>query len=232
MSDIDPWYPEITHIIHLKKLGARLFIYQTKLIEQEELNTVIANIKATLGRIDGVIHTAGEVNPSPFMNKNKTSCHSTFIPKIYGTYNLIHALQQTPIDFLVFISSLSSIKGGLGLVDYSAANTSLDSFADSALCSFATLVQSINWNTWRETGLTKKHAPGEDTFFLGDQNEITSYEGQQLFINALTTNENHMAISRKEPTYTLRPKEKKIRLKPVDQLTEQAGSHLTNIEKK
>lgn len=235
-SDINPWHQEITNLVHLKTLGAQVFIYQTDLIKKEALNKTIATIKSTLGSIDGVIHTAGEANPSPFMNKNKTTCNNTFIPKIYGTYNLIHALQQTQLDFIVFISSLSSIMGGLGLVDYSAANASLDSFADSDLCSFATLAQSINWNTWQDIGLTQKHAQSEETFFLGDQNEITSDEGQQLFIKALTTNENHIAVSRKKPTYSVRSDKKKInnytRLESAEPLTELANSHLTATEKK
>ncbi|KTD56438.1 type I polyketide synthase [Legionella shakespearei] len=194
-------YQEIMNLIHLKNLGAKLHLYQVDITDRIAIDTTITAILSTFGHIDGVIHTAGEVNPSPFMHQSQATCHNTFRPKIHGTYNLIHALNQTPVDFIIFISSLSSIMGGLGLVDYSAANASLDSFADSDLFSFATFVQSINWNSWKQTGLTGKHTTNELIYFLDNQNDITPGEGQKLFLEALAINENHIAVSKNDPMY-------------------------------
>jgi polyketide synthase PksJ len=196
-------YQEIISLIHLKNLGATLHLYQVDITDKTAINTTITTILSTFGRIDGVIHTAGEVNPSPFMNQSKVTCHNTFLPKLHGTYNLAHAINQSPVDFVIFISSLSSIMGGLGLVDYSAANASLDSFADSNLFSSATFVQSINWNSWQQTGLTSKHHTNDLTAFVGNQNDITPDEGQKLFLNALALNDNHIVVSKSDPIYSI-----------------------------
>lgn len=195
-------YQEITCLINLRTLGAKCHVYQVDLIDNIALGKTMKSILSRFGRIDGVIHAAGEANPAPFMHKSKSTSHNTFLPKLHGTYHLIQALCQTHIDFMIFISSLSSIAGGLGLIDYSAANASMDSFVESDLLSFATFVQGINWNTWQQTGLTKKNAHNEQMLYLGNQNDLTPEEGQRLFIEALSFNEAQIAVSVNAPIYS------------------------------
>jgi acyl carrier protein len=56
-------------------------------------------------------------------------------------------------DFLVLFSSMSSVAGGVGHVDYCAANAFLDAFAQAKRRCADKHVVSINWNTWQGVGM-------------------------------------------------------------------------------
>src|SRR6185295_2552999 len=53
-------------------------------------------------------------------------------------------------------SSLTSILGGLGQVDYCAANAFLDAFAHNKSAQSDTFTVSINWDTWQEVGMAAR----------------------------------------------------------------------------
>src|SRR6202012_1241392 len=58
-----------------------------------------------------------------------------------------------PLDFVVLFSSVSSVLGLEGQVDYTAANAFLDSFAGANSFQSRTQVLSVGWNAWREIGM-------------------------------------------------------------------------------
>lgn len=49
-------------------------------------------------------------------------------PKVAGTWNLHVALQNSPLDFFIVLSSVSGLCGNSGQANYAAASTFLDSF--------------------------------------------------------------------------------------------------------
>ena len=58
------------------------------------------------------------------------------------------------LDFLVHFSSVSSILGLPGQVDYTAANAVLDALAKAHTARGSrTRTVSINWNAWKEVGM-------------------------------------------------------------------------------
>ena len=58
------------------------------------------------------------------------------------------------LDFLIHFSSVSSILGLPGQVDYTAANAVLDALAKARTARGSrTRTVSINWNAWKEVGM-------------------------------------------------------------------------------
>ncbi|PLZ99466.1 hypothetical protein CI592_19450, partial [Fischerella thermalis CCMEE 5328] len=53
----------------------------------------------------------------------------------------------------ILTSSINSILGGFGQVDYCAANAFLDAFAHCNITKSHTFITSINWDTWQEVGM-------------------------------------------------------------------------------
>lgn len=114
-----------------------------------QMQAAIAEVVAKWGRIDGVFHAAGYLGEGAFAGLDRiTPEHLArhFAPKIAGTRNLDAALAGHAPDFVVLISSLSSILGGLGYSAYAAANAFLDAYA----------IQrgwlSINFDGWGDDG--------------------------------------------------------------------------------
>jgi len=62
---------------------------------------------------------------------------------------------------LVRSSSLSSVLGGFGQVDYCAANALLDEFAHRNTSINGQFTVAINWDTWQEVGMAVNLLPDE-----------------------------------------------------------------------
>lgn len=74
-------------------------------------------------------------------------------PKVQGTLALQEALAGEPLDFLVLCSSIASLLGGFGQVDYCGANAFLDAYARWAGAPACGRIVSVNWDAWREVGM-------------------------------------------------------------------------------
>ena len=69
-------------------------------------------------------------------------------PKVKGTLVLAKLLNEANLDFFVLCSAIRSLLGGVGQVDYCAANAFLDAYAHQ--CTTKDRVISINWSAWQE----------------------------------------------------------------------------------
>jgi acyl carrier protein len=65
-------------------------------------------------------------------------------------------LAGEPLDFFVLCSSLTSVLGAIGQVDYSAANAFMDAFALYKTRRDGLFTVSVNWDAWGEVGMAVK----------------------------------------------------------------------------
>jgi acyl transferase domain-containing protein/acyl carrier protein len=98
----------------------------------------VREIVARHGRIAGVIHAAGTLDPAGFepLSGNLDGALDRAVAlhrrgKIDGVHALIKALSGADIDFCLLVSSLSTRLGGIGYAAYAGANAVLDAVADS-----------------------------------------------------------------------------------------------------
>ena len=117
------------------------------------MQSAIAQSLKRFGEIHGVIHAAGVAGAGMIQLKTPEIAESVFAPKVKGTLVLNDVLKDVKLDFLAFCSSLSSILGGFGQVDYCAANAFLDSFAHFNTIKNGKFTVAINWDTWQEVGM-------------------------------------------------------------------------------
>jgi acyl carrier protein len=113
----------------------------------------IATAQQQFGQIDGVIHAAGVPGGGMIQRKTLEEAEKILAPKVKGTLVLHELFKNTQLDFFVICSSLSSILGGFGQVDYAGANAFLDTFAHWNYSKNGTFTTSINWDTWQEVGM-------------------------------------------------------------------------------
>ncbi|MBS0358861.1 MAG: amino acid adenylation domain-containing protein [Proteobacteria bacterium] len=189
------YYEKIKKVDRLRALGAKFIFYQVDITEFKLLDEVIRQSVNNFGKINGLIHAAGISNAELIQSKTKAKIQDVFLPKIYGTYNLIRTLKSLSLDFVVLKSSLAALLGGFRHIDYCGANACLDSFVTSDLFSFSSFVVSINWNTWRDVGIAAEAALRGEATFLGKGNDISPQQGQALFLEALEGSESNVAIS-------------------------------------
>ena len=184
-------------ILLMQKDGARFEFYQVDIAKYKHLESIILEVSHNYDKINGLIHTAGVVNNGLAINKSRKDVSKVFSPKILGTYNLAKVFRNIHLDFVVLKSSLSAILGGLQHVDYAAANSCLSAFADSNIFNCEKVI-SINWNTWRDVGIAAEAKRQGKSTFIGLGDDISSVEGQEIFIQALSCSEPHVAVSKKQ----------------------------------
>ncbi len=122
------------------------------------VKTLIADIRARYGRLDGVLHAAGVLDDGAVAAKTLESFRAVLAPKVAGTCHLDRAIGAEPLDLFLLFASLSGAVGNPGQADYAAANAFLDVFAaerearrSAGLCHGRTL--AVDWPVWREGGM-------------------------------------------------------------------------------
>ena len=111
------------------------------------------------GQLNGVFHCAGQTDDRLLINKNAHQALNVIAPKVAGTINLDQALQDVPMEFMVYFSSLVASKGNMGQVDYAYANRFMDYHAKYReklrnLGQRKGRTLSIGWPLWLNGGMT------------------------------------------------------------------------------
>jgi acyl transferase domain-containing protein/aryl carrier-like protein len=138
--------------------GGEALILRGDVTDRKRMQEVVAQIYQRFGVLNGVVHAAGIGSGGLMQLKTAEQAAAVLAPKVQGLRALEFALKDVDLDFFLLCSSLSSVLGSVGQVDYCAANFFLDSFAryDSLKTGRSTV--SINWDAWTEIGLATKKA--------------------------------------------------------------------------
>jgi NAD(P)-dependent dehydrogenase (short-subunit alcohol dehydrogenase family)/acyl carrier protein len=133
----------------LEQSGADVLVVAADVTSREDMQAVVARGYERFGEINGVIHAAGVPGAGLTQLKTQESATRVIAPKVRGTLVLNEVLKDSKPDFMVLISSNISITGGLGQVDYCAANAFLDVFAQANAGGSETRVVAIDWGAWQ-----------------------------------------------------------------------------------
>jgi acyl carrier protein len=114
--------------------------------DEAALEQVVSTAEQRYGKIDGVIHAAGNIEPADFEwceEMSEAKVQSILAPKVAGVENLrrLFGSGSRPVDFVWLTSSLSSVVGGLGYGAYAAANLYMDLLVESLAG------QPLNWKS-------------------------------------------------------------------------------------
>ncbi|MBD0389931.1 MAG: SDR family NAD(P)-dependent oxidoreductase, partial [Nostoc sp. C3-bin3] len=139
---------KIQRIQALEALGTKVLVLQADVANHEQMQEVMNKVADNFGTIHGVIHAAGLPGEGLIQFKTPEIAENVLLPKLKGTLVLDNLLQDINLDFFVLFSSLTSICGGLGQVDYCAANAFLDAFSHNSIYNRNRLTISINWDAW------------------------------------------------------------------------------------
>jgi acyl transferase domain-containing protein/acyl carrier protein len=192
----------IESIRAVEALGGEVMVARADVADSGQMAAVIDRIHERFGEIHGVIHAAGVAGGGMMQLKTHDVAAQVLAPKVQGTLVLERVLQDDDLDFVVLCSSLASVLGGFGQVDYCAANAFLDAYAHAAQSRLrARRVVCINWDTWREAGMAVDTVvPRElaesraEHLRLGIANE----EGAGVLVRAIAGSDAQVLVSTRE----------------------------------
>jgi polyketide synthase PksN len=126
--------------------------------DAQAVSAMVSDIRATHGKVDGVIHCAGVVLDAYVLTKDLEQIGPVLDPKIKGAINLDAATADCALDCFLCFSSIVGVLGNAGQGDYAIANSFLGYFAEHR----AGLVRqgarsgrslAIDWPHWADGGM-------------------------------------------------------------------------------
>ncbi len=182
----------------LESLGAEVLVLAADVADEAALRAAVQRTIERFGALHGVIHAAGVPGGGLIQLKEREEAARVLRAKVRGTLVLESVLApvvaDAPLDLFVLCSSLASVVGGIGQVDYCAANAFLDAFAAARRAP----VLAINWDRWREVGMAVDSARHE----LRDG--LLTAEGLEVFDRAVASGLSRLAVSTR-PLESLMP---------------------------
>jgi NAD(P)-dependent dehydrogenase (short-subunit alcohol dehydrogenase family)/acyl carrier protein len=178
----------IRAVRHLESLGAEVLVLRADVSEEAPTRRALDEARRRFGAIHGVIHAAGVAGGGLIALKTPAAASAVLAPKLRGTLVLDSLLAGEALDFFVLCSSLTALLGGIGQVDYTAANAFLDAFAWSRAARGDSAVRAIDWDVWREVGMAVETELPADLAALRQASlagGMLSREGVEIFGLAL-----------------------------------------------
>jgi NAD(P)-dependent dehydrogenase (short-subunit alcohol dehydrogenase family)/acyl carrier protein len=132
----------------IEQRAGGLLVLQGDVTNADDMHRVLRETRERFGQIHGIFHAAGVANLGLIEQKTTQDAADTLAPKVRGTRLLSELFRGEELDFLLLFSSLSSVVGGIALVDYSAANAFLEAMAYSNNRTGGVRTVAINWGPW------------------------------------------------------------------------------------
>ncbi|UUM20780.1 SDR family NAD(P)-dependent oxidoreductase [Mycoavidus sp. SF9855] len=142
----------------LQTMGARVAYWAVDVSNAVAVATLVVEIVAQYGQLNGVIHSAGVLHDGLLAQKTGETVRQVLAPKVAGLVALDEATREVALDWLVLCSSVASVLGNIGQVDYAAGNGFLDSYAQYRVSLVAQgqrqgRTVSVSWPLWAEGGM-------------------------------------------------------------------------------
>ena len=145
---------KIEKVRALRALGAEVMLAAADVTDRDAMADLVTEATRRFGRINGVFHCAGVLKDQLIALRAPETQSAVLSVKAKGALVLQSLFRDGDLDVLVNFSSVSSILGLAGQVDYTAANAVLDAVAKARTARGSrTRTVSINWNAWKEVGM-------------------------------------------------------------------------------
>jgi len=133
--------------------GCGLVVESADVTDAVAMAGVIDRVRTRSGDITAVIHTAGILDDALIALRSPTPGSAVIDVKAKAIMILDDLLRDHPPELIVLCSSVSSLLGLPGQVDYTAANAFLDAYAAHKNHDGRTRAVVVNWNAWQEVGM-------------------------------------------------------------------------------
>jgi acyl transferase domain-containing protein/NAD(P)H-dependent flavin oxidoreductase YrpB (nitropropane dioxygenase family)/NAD(P)-dependent dehydrogenase (short-subunit alcohol dehydrogenase family) len=175
----------------IRDAGAQVTYHSVDVRDEDAFGTVIDEIYARTGRIDGVVHGAGVIEDKLLVHKTRGSFDRVFETKVRSAHTLARKLRDD-VRFIAFFSSVSGAFGSRGQADYAAANDALDKLAHRLRQTRSARVLSVNWGPWGGVGMVSPELGRE--YARRGVNLIPPEQGAARFVEELCRGDDAQVV--------------------------------------
>ncbi|HEY6728109.1 MAG TPA: beta-ketoacyl synthase N-terminal-like domain-containing protein [Polyangiaceae bacterium] len=148
----DPISAKIAAVRAIEAAGGEVLTPTADASDVNAMQGVRELILKRFGRLHGIIHSAGTLDDALISLKTEESASRVLQSKVKSLLVLDQVFGQDQLELMLLFSSVSSLLGLEGQIDYTAANAVLDAYA-CARRQRGCLTQSISWNAWKDLGM-------------------------------------------------------------------------------
>ncbi|SFR69965.1 type I polyketide synthase [Anaeromicropila populeti] len=174
-------------IREIEHTGANVLVRSGDVSDFAQMKNIVEELKDAYGRINGLVHCAGIAGDGFIINKTMDTFATVIKPKIQGTKVLDTLLGEEELDFCILFSSMTTLLGGAGQSDYTAANSYLDSYAQYRRLSGKHAI-SINWSAWKETGMAVDYMVADEMVLFQSVSNQEAIEVMEEMISRNVSN--------------------------------------------
>jgi len=143
-------------IAQLRETGADVVSEAIDVSSFDDLKAFTDRMAEERAPVRGVLHGAMVLEDAFVQDLEEQGLRKVMSPKVRGAINLYQCVKDTPIEFLVCFSSVSSLVGNRGQASYVAANSFLDAFSQR-LRGLGFPALAINWGALSESGVVARN---------------------------------------------------------------------------
>ncbi|MEU6666931.1 SDR family NAD(P)-dependent oxidoreductase [Streptomyces sp. NPDC046727] len=152
--------------------------------DPERLGAVLDDVYARHGRLDTVVHAAGQVRDRLLRDKTPDEFAEVYDTKVAGARALAARLRPG-LRHLVLFGSIAGVTGNRGQTDYAAANDALDTLARQWSGRVADRVLALDWGPWAADAGGMVTAELERAYVRGGIGLIDPDDGVRAFLREL-----------------------------------------------
>ncbi len=192
--------PRVRGVRRLEELGAEVLVVAADVTDEAAMREAVRQARERFGAVHGAIHAAGVPGGGLIALKTAEAAGRVLAPKVQGSLNLAAALEGEPLDFVALCSSTFAATGGVGQVDYCAANNFLDAFARQWSARGVRAV-SIGWGAWQEVGMAVDAASRADLSSVRQAAKAPALQAPAAIPTAAAAREGlHPLLERRDET--------------------------------
>jgi NAD(P)-dependent dehydrogenase (short-subunit alcohol dehydrogenase family) len=141
------------NIAALRATGADVDYRIADVRDPRQVASLVAEIYARHGRLDGVVHGAGLIEDKMIVDKDADSWLRVVETKAFSAFTIARALKPGGLRFFILFGSVAGRYGNSGQADYGVANELLNRLAWQlrALWPQTVKVAVLNWGPWLGT---------------------------------------------------------------------------------
>lgn len=190
----NPKEANMSRIEKLKNQGVEVKLCFADVSDMEKLKLALDESSKNMPDIKGVIHAAGTVSDKAIIKQEWENFEKVCLPKVNGAINIFNALENSPLDFIILLSSISSMIGNFGQSNYASANYFLNRFAEEASMRGVN-TYSVCWGPWAEAGMAIERNEVQKNMNKLGFNAFTNDTGSKIIETYLKQPTNELMIA-------------------------------------
>ncbi|MFB7781067.1 KR domain-containing protein [Streptomyces bauhiniae] len=184
---------------HLAPWADRVVMVEADLAMQPP-DAVLATIERYTDRVDGVVHAVGEAAGNLIIRRDGAAMRRATAAKLNSALLVESLIARFRPEFAAYCSSMASLFGGVGQLDYAAASGLLDGFArHRAAPAETTLRLGIDRDIWHEAGMARQALRSDARHQAHLAVGLDVAEGSRVFGRALRLQLPQLLVSATPP---------------------------------